>query len=94
MILGLVAIACLGKILGASWGARLGGMDPLSAWAVGFAMNARGAMEIVLSTLAQRAGLIGNRMFVAFVIMALFTSLIAAPVIQPLMKRNTSAAER
>ena len=89
-ILGLVAIACLGKVLGASWGARLGGMDPLSAWAVGFAMNARGAMEIVLSTLALRSGLIGNRMFVALVVMALFTSLISAPVIQQLMKGNTS----
>ena len=89
-ILGLVAIACLGKVLGASWGARLGGMDPLSAWAVGFAMNARGAMEIVLSALALRSGLIGNPMFVALVVMALFTSLISAPVIQQLMKRNTS----
>jgi Kef-type K+ transport system membrane component KefB len=89
-ILGLIAIACLGKILGASWGARLGGMDALSAWAVGFAMNARGAMEIVLSTLALRAGLIGNRMFVALVVMALFTSLISAPVIQELTKRRTS----
>ena len=89
-ILGLVAIACLGKVLGASWGARLSGMDPLSAWAVGFAMNARGAMEIVLSTLALRASLIGNRMFVALVVMALFTSLISATAIQELMKRNTS----
>lgn len=89
IILGLIAIACLGKVLGASWGARLGGIDPLSAWAVGFAMNARGAMEIVLSILALRAGLIGNRMFVALVVMALFTSLISAPVIQELMKRKT-----
>jgi Kef-type K+ transport system membrane component KefB len=92
LILALIAIACLGKVLGASWGARLGGMDSLSAWAVGFAMNARGAMEIVLSVLALRAGLIGNRMFVALVVMALFTSLISAPVIQELMKRNTSTA--
>jgi len=60
-------------------------MDPRSAWAVGFAMNARGAMEIVLSTLALRAGLIGNRMFVALVVMALFTSLVSAPAIQELM---------
>jgi Kef-type K+ transport system membrane component KefB len=33
LILALIAIACLGKVLGASWGARLGGMDPPSAWA-------------------------------------------------------------
>jgi hypothetical protein len=57
----LIAVACLGKILGASWGARLGGMDARSSWAVGLAMNARGAMEIILGVLALRAGLIGER---------------------------------
>jgi hypothetical protein len=34
-------------------------------------------MEIVLGVLALHAGLIGNRMFVALVVMALFTSLIS-----------------
>jgi Kef-type K+ transport system membrane component KefB len=84
----LIAVACLGKILGASWGARLGGMDARSAWAVGFAMNARGAMEIILGVLALRAGLIGERMFVALVVMALFTSLISGPAIQAVMGRS------
>jgi Kef-type K+ transport system membrane component KefB len=83
----LIAVAWLGKILGASWGARLGGMDARSAWAVGFAMNVRGAMEIILGVLALRAGLIGERMFVALVVMALFTSLISGPAIQAVMRR-------
>jgi len=82
----LIAVACLGKILGASWGALLGGMDARSAWAVGFAMNARGAMEIILGVIALRAGLIGERMFVALVVMALFTSLISGPAIKAVMK--------
>jgi len=90
----LVAVACLGKILGATWGARLGGMDAPSSWAVGLAMNARGAMEIILGLLALRAGLIGDRMFVALVVMALFTSLISAPLIQALMKRNALRGAR
>jgi Kef-type K+ transport system membrane component KefB len=84
----LIAVACFGKILGATWGARLGGMDAPSSWAIGLAMNARGAMEIILGILALRAGLIGDRMFVALVVMALFTSLISAPLIQALMKRK------
>ncbi len=88
----LNAVACLGKILGASWGARLGGMDARSSWAVGLAMNARGAMEIILGVLALRAGLIGERMFVALVVMALFTSLISGPAIQAVMKDKVSSA--
>lgn len=82
----LIGVACLGKILGATWGARLGGMNARSSWAVGLAMNARGAMEIILGILALRAGLIGDPMFVALVVMALFTSLISAPLIKALMK--------
>jgi Kef-type K+ transport system membrane component KefB len=84
----LIAVACVGKILGATWGARLGGMDPRSSWAVGFAMNARGAMEIILGVLALRAGLIGDRMFVALVVMALFTSLISGPAIQAVLRQK------
>ena len=30
--LALIAVACVGKILGATWGARLGGMDARSSW--------------------------------------------------------------
>ena len=92
MTLTLIAVACLGKILGASWGARLGGMDARSSWAVGLAMNARGAMEIILGVLALRAGLIGERMFVALVVMALFTSLISGPAIQAVMNDKVASA--
>src|SRR5260370_1347506 len=67
-------------------------MDARSSWAVGLAMNARGAMEIILGVLALRAGLIGERMFVALVVMALFTSLISGPAIQAVMKDKVSSA--
>jgi hypothetical protein len=87
----LIAVACLGKILGAGWGARLGGMDARSSWAIGLAMNARGAMEIILGVLALRAGLIGERMFVALVVIALFTSLILGPAIKAVMRNNVTA---
>jgi hypothetical protein len=56
-------------------------------------MNARGAMEIILGVLALRAGLIGERMFVALVVMALFTSLISGPGIQAVLKDRAAAVE-
>ncbi|MFZ0816085.1 MAG: cation:proton antiporter [Candidatus Sulfotelmatobacter sp.] len=86
----VIGVACLGKLLGAGWGARLGGMDRTSALVVGLAMNARGAMEIILGILALQAGLIRESMFVALVVMALFTSLISAPVIHFLVRRRRS----
>src|SRR6185295_3029506 len=51
-LVGLVfVIACFGKIIGAGLGSYMGGLDFKSSLAVGFGMNARGAMEIVLGTL-------------------------------------------
>jgi K+:H+ antiporter len=86
----VIGVACLGKLLGAGWGARLGGMDRTSSLVVGLAMNARGAMEIILGILALQAGLIRESMFVALVVMALFTSLLSAPLIHFLVRRRRS----
>ncbi len=78
----VLALAFIGKVLGAFIGARLGGMTKNHALAVGFGMNARGAMEIILGTLALNAGLISKPIFVALVIMALITSLTSGPMMK------------
>src|ERR1700761_8298457 len=67
----VIVVACAGKLLGAGLGARLGGMDARTSWGVGLAMNARGAMEMILGLLALPAGLISEPVFVALVVMAL-----------------------
>jgi Kef-type K+ transport system membrane component KefB len=84
----VIGVACVGKLVGAGWGARLGGMDRRTSWGVGLAMNARGAMEMILGLLALQAGLIRETMFVALVVMALFTSLVSAPAIHFLLRRR------
>jgi len=48
------------------------------AWAIGFGLNARGATGIILAEVGRSAEVINDRIFVAMVIMALATSLIAA----------------
>jgi len=63
-------------------------MDRTASLVVGLAMNARGAMEIILGILALQAGLIRESMFVALVVMALLTSLISAPAIHFLVHRR------
>lgn len=81
----VLLVATLGKVLGCAWGGHLGGLPRHESWAVGFAMNARGAMEIILGLLALQNGLIGERMFVSLVVMALVTSMIAGPAMQTLL---------
>jgi mannitol/fructose-specific phosphotransferase system IIA component (Ntr-type) len=63
-------------------------MDARTSWGVGLAMNARGAMEMILGLLALQYGLIRERMFVALVVMALSTSLVSAPALHFLIRRR------
>jgi Kef-type K+ transport system membrane component KefB len=48
-------------------------------------MNARGAMEIILASVALEQHLIDERLFVALVVMALVTSLLSGPVMARLL---------
>lgn len=85
----IFTIACFGKIVGCGLGARAAGIAVREAWAIGFAMNARGAMEIVLALVAREAGLIGQTTFVGLVVMAVATSMLSGPMITRLFPRQT-----
>jgi mannitol/fructose-specific phosphotransferase system IIA component (Ntr-type) len=82
----VLILACSGKLLGAYLGARWGRMAVRDRWAVAFAMNSRGAMEIILGLLALEAGVITQPLFVALVVMAIFTSAISGPLIRLSMR--------
>ena len=84
----VLLVACAGKIGGVFLGARLGGKKPREALLVAVAMNARGAVGIVLTTVALENGLIDQRIFVALIIMALATSVIGAVGIKRLLVRS------
>ncbi len=78
-------VASIAKVVGCTVGARIGGLEWRQSAAVGFGLNARGAMEIILALLALEAGLIKEQVFVALVVMALGTSLVSGPVMKRLL---------
>lgn len=80
------SLACMGKVIGCALGARWTGMSSREAWAVGFGLNARGGMDIILGLLALRYGLVNERMFVALVVMAIGTSMISGPMMRTLLR--------
>jgi Kef-type K+ transport system membrane component KefB/mannitol/fructose-specific phosphotransferase system IIA component len=90
LVLFVILIACLGKVLGCGLGARFSGLPWQESWAIGIGMNARGAMEIILGLLALQYGLIREPMFVALVVMALFTSMLSGPVMQAVLRQKKS----
>lgn len=87
LFLGLLLLfAFIGKALGAGLPAWLLGLDGRHAAAVGIAMSARGAVELVIAGVALRAGLfavpeppppIVAHLFSAIVLMAIVTTLVA-----------------
>jgi Kef-type K+ transport system membrane component KefB len=85
----VLVVACVSKIPAAYAGARLGGLGSNISWAVGWGMNARGAIGIILANLGLEKGVIDRPTYVALVVMAIVTSLLAAP----LMKHYMAAAE-
>ncbi len=88
LVLTVLLIACICKLAGGLLGAKWGGMPKRDAWAVGFAMNARGAMEIVLGLLALEAGIIRQPLFVALVIMAIVTSMMSGPFMKMILQHT------
>ena len=82
----LIVLATAGKLLGASLPALKAGFDRRESLGIGVAMNARGAVELILAGIALRAGLFESpdppppiiaNMFSAVVIMAVVTTLMA-----------------
>ena len=91
LVLAVLLIASAGKLIGSFVGSKLMRFTDRESLAIGFGMNARGAMEIILGLLALQVGLIGEPMFVALLIMAMTTSIVAGPAMQWIMRHKRAA---
>jgi Kef-type K+ transport system membrane component KefB len=90
LVLIVILIACVAKVAGCAVGARVAGVAWREATAIGFGKNSRGAMEILLAVLALEAKIINEKLFVALVVMAVFTSLISGPALVRILRPATS----
>jgi K+:H+ antiporter len=77
-----VLVACLGKIVGGGLGARLGGLPKWEALAVGFGLNARGAMELVIAAIGLSIGVLNEASYAIIVLIAVLTTLMAGPTLR------------
>ncbi len=83
----IVSVACISKVGAVAIGAWLAGM-PLDrkVFAIGLALNARGATGVILAGMGLEYHVIDERIFVAMVAMALVTSLMSGPSIKHLLR--------
>lgn len=87
------AVAIAAKTLGSFTGARLTGVRYREAAAIGTAMNARGAMEIVFAGTGLDLGLADMRTYATLVVLAIVTSVMTAPIVR-LVKPDPSLTAR
>ena len=87
LVIGVLAVAFVGKLAGCMLGAHWGGLSRRDGLAISFGMNARGAMEIILGLLALQYGVIQAEMFVALVVLALLSSIVSGPMMNRFIDR-------
>jgi Kef-type K+ transport system membrane component KefB len=77
----IIAVAFLGKLGGITLAARLSGLEWRRSAALGALMNTRGLMELVVLNMGLDLGIISPALFAMMVMMALVTTLAAAPLL-------------
>ena len=79
----VLAVSIVTKILAGWLGGRLIGLSKSDALGIGFILNGRGVMELVIASIAYDRGFIGQDLFSVLVLMGVITTMIT-----PLMFRK------
>ncbi|MFI7545148.1 cation:proton antiporter [Actinoplanes sp. NPDC049599] len=82
----VLVVAIGGKFAGAYVGARLSGLRGREGLALGAGMNARGVVEVVVASTGLRLGVLDVAAYTTIVLLAIVTSLMAAPLLRLAMR--------
>jgi Kef-type K+ transport system membrane component KefB len=85
--------ASLSKFAGAYFGARFAGMHPREGFALGSALNARGAIELVIATVGLSLGVLNPASYTVVVLLALVTSAMAPPLLRAVLRHWPGSEE-
>jgi Kef-type K+ transport system membrane component KefB len=74
LVLAILVVSFAGKILGGYLGGRLARLSSDESWTLGYGLNGRGVMELVIANVALTNGFIGKQLFTMLVLMAVVTT--------------------
>ena len=86
LVLLVTSVAFVGKVWGGVMGGYAAGFRGRVLAALGVGLNARGMMELLLAEVGLAAGIIGQDLYAAIVIMTLVTTLAAPLLVKALIK--------
>jgi Kef-type K+ transport system membrane component KefB len=84
----LIAVAIVGKFVGATLAARYSGLRLRDSAAIGTLMNTRGLTELIVLNIGLDLGLVSRALFTMLVLMALVTTFMAGPALRLLDPRR------
>ncbi len=84
----IIVVAVISKVLGCGAGGLLGGLSGKDALRLGVGMTSRGEVGLIVASVGLNAGLIGQDVFAAVVLMVLVTTLLT-PVLLRLLYPKT-----
>jgi Kef-type K+ transport system membrane component KefB len=93
LIAATVVIAFFGKMLGSLIVKPFSGLSLKQLYYVGWAMNSRGAAELVIALIAIQSGLIPPEIYSALVATSLITTLVFPPILSRGIKNNPGLME-
>ena len=91
--LAIIAVAVAGKAGGAFAGARIMGFSVRDSIALGSLMNTRGLVGLVVLNVGMDLGILSPALFAMMVMMALATTLMAAPVLKRVLPPRIRASD-
>ena len=89
----ILVVACVGKVGGVTLAARLMGDSVRDALSLGVLMNTRGLVELIVLNVGLQLGILSPTLFTLFVVMAVVTTMMAAPLLWLLGHRMTRTGE-
>lgn len=85
----LLAVAIVGKLGGGFIGARMAGFSKSESKTIGYLMNNRGMVELVIATIGLEAGLIDIGMFSVLVTIGVITTIMSPIMARSSLKKST-----
>ncbi|KAF8425523.1 Sodium/hydrogen exchanger family-domain-containing protein [Tirmania nivea] len=79
-VVGVIAIAFFGKLAGGAIAARVNGLVWRESLTIGVLMSCKGLVELIVLNIGLQAGIISQRVFTIFVVMALITTFATTPL--------------
>jgi Kef-type K+ transport system membrane component KefB len=85
--LAVIAVASVGKFLGALAGGWLGGLTRAESLGLATALNARGSTEVIIASIGLSMGVLSNQLFTMIIAISLVTTMVMPPTLRWVLVR-------